>query len=276
MVIKVKETTGYCKVSVASVYKKPSTDAMLVTQVLFGECVYFISKKNKHWFKIKCAWDDMVGWVDAKQFEFYTELDKSKFESCHSFSLELIHGLMSEQKTIPITIGSNLINCDGLNVKLPFGKFQYSGQIINLNQSNNLQTLIKKIGLKYLHSPYFRGGRSPLGIDASALVQLVYKMIGLALPRTAQMQSEVGEDIGFTAFSEVGDLAFFADKHNQIIHVGLVVEPMKILHCHGYVKVDQLDDQGIFDLETRKYTYKLRTIRRVLNLQNEKQENFQI
>ncbi len=255
---------GVCKVSVAGLLSKPDYGSALISQCLFGEFIKVIKTKNKRWIKVKCLWDNTEGWIDALQFYISEDIKESETKDCDAFALELIHGLYSNNMTLPISIGANLPNCDGINLKLPFGKFQYTGQIINLQQTVNIQTLLSKIAVKYLHAPALNGGRSILGIDSPALTQLAFKMIGKSLPRTAYEQSELGTDIGFVAYSKVGDLAFFANKDNEIVHVGFIVEPMKIIHVHGKVKIDQLDNQGIYDLETKKYTYKLRTIRRIL------------
>lgn len=265
MVSNKSELYGVCKVSVAGILSKPDHKSDLVSQCLFGEFVQLVKRKNKRWLKIKCLWDNTEGWIDSLQFYFSETISQNETEICEAYALELIHGLYSNDMTIPISIGSNLPKCDGINLKLPFGKFQYTGQIINLQQTNNSDNLLSKIAIKYLHAPSLKGGRSILGIDSAGLTQMAFKMIGKPLPRTAQEQSELGIDIGFVAYSQIGDLAFFANKDNEIIHVGFIIEPMKIMHVHGRVKIDQLDNQGIYDLETNKYTYKLRTIRRVLS-----------
>ncbi|MBT8231840.1 MAG: C40 family peptidase [Bacteroidia bacterium] len=255
---------GVCRVSVASIFSLPDNNAPMLSQALFGERLLIIRQKDKNWVRVKCLWDDIIGWVSPLHLFISEKVKEEDNFNCEAFSLELIHGLHSNQMTIPICIGSNLPKCDGINVRLPFGKFQFNGQIINLQQTVNSKVLLSKIAMRYLHAPFLKGGRSILGIDSPALVQMAFKMIGITLPRTAERQSEYGDDIGFAAHSEVGDVAFFMNKRNEIDHVGFVIEPMKIIHVHGRVKIDQLDNQGIYDLETKRYTYKLRTIRRIL------------
>jgi cell wall-associated NlpC family hydrolase len=49
----------------------------------------------------------------------------------------------------------------------------------------------------------------------------------------------------------------------DIIHVGIIIEPGKILHASGHVKIDKLDHNGIFSEEQGIYTHSLRIIKRL-------------
>ncbi|MFX7934472.1 C40 family peptidase, partial [Acinetobacter baumannii] len=69
--------------------------------------------------------------------------------------------------------------------------------------------MLEKVALRFLNSPYLWGGRSPLGIDCSGLVQILYKCIGIALPRDAYQQAEIGRTVNFVEEATLGDLAFF-------------------------------------------------------------------
>ncbi|HEY0582066.1 MAG TPA: NlpC/P60 family protein [Chloroflexota bacterium] len=83
------------------------------------------------------------------------------------------------------------------------------------------------VARRYLGVPYVFGGSNPaIGLDCSGLVQLVFRQLGVALPRTAQTQ--------FAATARVtqeqlqpGDLVFFSrtyiDPHDWITHVGIYV-----------------------------------------------------
>lgn len=254
---------GVCRISIASVRHRPDHQSTLVTQVFFGERVIYLKRKNKHWVKIRCLWDGITGWVDPKQFHFFDQFDKITSLACSTFSLEYIHGLSSETSTIPIVLGSNLYDCDGLTVKMPFGKFQYTGQIIDLTQSNFSRKLLVTIAKRYLHCPYLFGGRSITGTDDAGFIQVAFKLIGINIPRFPDQIAEHGEDIGFLKEALPGDIALFGKDHHTISHIGLVLEDSMILHANGRVKIDRLDQQGIYDLELRKYTFKLRSIRRL-------------
>lgn len=255
---------GICKVSVASLRQLPNHRSYLVSQILFGEYVEIISKKNKDWFRVACKWDGTQGWIDPKQFYVLKESEANKISDCTTFSLDHLYGLASDKATIPISLGSNLYNCDGLNVRLPFGKFQYRGQIVDLKQSMHSCKLLQSIARRFIHCPYLFGGRSILGVDAAGFMQVIYKMVGVELERYSRAQAKQGHDIGFSSSAMAGDLAFFQSNEGLIDHVGMILEDGQIIHAYGQVRIDVLDQQGIFNKEKKRYSHKLRTIRRMI------------
>ena len=114
-----------------------------------------------------------------------------------------------------------------------------------------------------LNSPYQWGGRSPFGIDCSGFVQLIYKLNGIFLPRDASQQALMGQALSFIEEAEDGDLAFFDNAEGQITHVGIILSNNRIIHASGKVRIDKLDHQGIFNLEKRDYTHRLRLISKI-------------
>ena len=264
---KIKEY-GVCKLSVASVWKTATPERQLVTQVLFGEMVKIINVKNRLWVRVACVCDNTVGWMHADHLFYMDQTQYSKIGNIDHFNLELIYGLISGTKSIAVPLGARLHNFDGINVKMPFGKFQFSGQAFSLDEKLANIKLMLKMANKFLNAPEMKGGRSVLGIDASSFVQLLFNFAGLQLPRYAEDQSLIGEDIGFVTHAQEGDLAFFTKRDNRICHVGMITGPLSIIHVSGRVKIDKIDQQGLYDLEAGRYTYKLRTIRRLIDIQN--------
>ena len=123
---------------------------------------------------------------------------------------------------------------------------------------------IPKTAFTFLNTPYRKGGKSPFGIDAAGFTQIVYKLCGVMLPRTASEQSALGEVLSFIEESEPGDLAFFDDEEGTIIHVGIVLENNYIIHAAGQVRVDRLDQTGIFNFEKNTHTHQLRLIKSIV------------
>ena len=75
---------------------------------------------------------------------------------------------------------------------------------------------------RYLGVPYVWGGTDPAtGLDCSGLVQLVYKNLGVDLPRVSYDQATVGQAVPDLAHAQPGDiLAFGTPADHVAIYIG--------------------------------------------------------
>lgn len=252
---------GVCQLSVVPMRSKPADVAEIVSQLLFGE-TYKIIEKRRKWTKIECAFDGYTGWIDAKQTTIIEEKTYYELQHSCSYALELADFAVSPTNFIPILMGSNLPDYDGVNFKINGTRYTYSGQIINPNEVEVSLELVFKIARRYLYAPYLWGGRSPFGIDCSGFTQTVFKMAGIRLKRDASQQVHQGEVVDFYEEAKAGDLAFFENTKGKIIHVGLLLPENKIIHASGQVRIDSFDKKGIYNYDIARYTHQLRIIKR--------------
>ena len=88
--------------------------------------------------------------------------------------------------------------------------------------------------------PYRLGGTDVHGFDCSGLVQYVFALYGIALPRVVHDQYRVGHRIRIDDL-EPGDLVFFAADGDEVSHVGIVIGGDRFVHApnsRGVVRVD--------------------------------------
>ncbi len=230
----------YCSVSVSPIRADISEKSEMTSQILYGETCE-ITETEGLYSKIKMDFDGYEGWINS------TVLKKENSEISKNI-------LTQSYGVFDLPEGKNLLS---LGSEVTF-------ETENLVDKNNLRDSLVETAKKFLNVPYLWGGRSYFGIDCSALVQLVYKIHGIALPRDADKQAEIGEARDFIEESEPGDLAFFEDETGFISHVGLVLSPFELIHASGKVRIDSLDFSGIYNAEKNKHTHKLRMVKTLL------------
>ncbi len=254
---------GICKLSMVPMRKSPSDRDEIVNQLLFGELVYILAKK-KQWVLLKCEWDEYEGWVDMKQIKSISATKFEAYRQNFSTAFEISHTAISDNYFLPVTIGATLPMYDGFQCEMDELKMNYSGRALEFyNFKGNVEWIIK-IARMFLYAPYLWGGRSPFGIDCSGLTQIVFKLGGYRLNRDAYQQADQGALVDFIELSQQGDLAFFENDKGNIIHVGIIMPENKIMHASGFVRIDTLDHNGIYNAETKKYSHKLRFIKRII------------
>ena len=253
---------GICNLSIISLHFEPNNKSEMTSQILFGEHFKVLEKRSE-WSKIRLAFDHYEGWVDNKQFIEIPEEKYQKIDQHPAYIAgELIDFISDDnQSLIPVPLGVSLPLFKNKSCEIGQINLNYDGKTYNgvLNKQ-----LIVQTAFMYLNAPYLWGGKTPFGIDCSGFTQMVYKLCGYTLFRNSSEQATQGEVLSFIEESEPGDLAFFDDKEGSIIHVGIIMEDNYIIHAHGKVRIDRLDHSGIYNVETKRHTHKLRVIKKII------------
>jgi cell wall-associated NlpC family hydrolase len=254
---------GINPLSVVPVRSSASDKSEMVSQILFGELVEILEQRAS-WLRIRCDWDNYIGWVDSKQIKAITPEEFQLYRINHACSIEFMQPAAGKEYYLPITIGANLPNFDGLRFSINGSSFQFSGQAITPSDIEASSEMLLKIARRYLYAPHLWGGRSPMGIDCSGFTQVAFKLVGISLPRDAKDQVGEGKLIDFIEQAQPGDLAFFENKKGRITHVGIMMGDQQVIHASGQVRIDRIDHYGIYDDSQKKYTHRLRVIKRLL------------
>jgi len=253
-----------CRIAVAPLRKEPSDRSEIVSQLLFGDRVLLLEKTEK-WCLVKTHHDHYEGWMDHKQLQPITALQFND-EQSYQFvtALTFDNRLVDDEGTIYyLSPASTLPFYQNGYCYLGDERFEVKTEPFVPN-SSDFTAKIEQTAKFFLNSPYLWGGRTFFGIDCSGFVQTVYKLLGLSLLRDASQQVEQGELVDFLASAKIGDLAFFDNEEGKITHVGLMLGNDKIIHAAGKVRIDPIDNQGIYNLELDRYTHKLRVIKRLI------------
>lgn len=237
----------------------PSHRSEMLNQVLFGER-YRILDQVDHWLKIVTEFDNYTGWIDRNHIQHSSDSDTTR-----GFVLNRSLLCYKPDKTkLILEAGSDIYNPDFEKNTFTAGNLvftagsEFNKAYISINES------LSDTAMKFINSPYIWGGRIPSGIDCSGFTQLIYKIHGKPIPRNSWMQAETGEAITFLEETKPGDLVFFDDDPGRINHVGMMIARGLVIHASGRVRIDPIDQQGIYKQEARGYSHHLRTIRRIV------------
>ena len=247
-------------VPAAPVRRKPLHRKEMVNQLLFGETVRVLKSKGPLWVKIRSLHDNYEGWMTNT---LLAEVDEATANTMSVYAVtDMLNTITTGEKRMNIPVGSSLPFFENGKGRLGEAEYEFTGHYCRRDQQQPSEELLKQLALPWLNAPYLWGGRTPLGVDCSGFVQVIYKLMGIDLCRDTWQQAQEGKTIKKYRDTQPGDLAFF-NREKNIIHTGILLGNDQIIHASGRVKIDTITKKGLIDAATGKKVLSLQLVKRV-------------
>lgn len=221
----------------APIHREPTRNAMMESEALMGEH-FRVFDAQDGWAWGQLSSDAYVGYVPERCLLPASAAPKSTHYVSALRTFVYPQPDLREPYLLMLSIGCQITVLDETTkrgttyawVQLPNGQ---QGAVI-ANHTRPLGEPLSDwvaVAEMFVHTPYLWGGRSSLGLDCSALVQLSRLICGLPTLRDSDMQAKEGEilplDDGFAGL-ERGDLVFWPG------HVAIMLDDTHIIHANGY------------------------------------------
>jgi cell wall-associated NlpC family hydrolase len=213
---------------IAPLRRAPAPDAPLDTEALFGETVTVYETTDEGWAWGQLELDGYVGWLPANALGDLGAAPTHRVNALRTF-------VFSEPdiKALPLMalpFASRLRIArerDGFAVTNEGGFIPLQHVVLFAHRQPDFVATARR----FLGTPYLWGGRSPLGLDCSGLVQLALQAAGIDCPRDSDMQAKIGAEVAFKGdLSKLrcGDLVYWKG------HIGLVADSGRLLHANAF------------------------------------------
>jgi cell wall-associated NlpC family hydrolase len=251
--------------AVENMYSAPDPDKDVVSQAFLGQSVWVIEVKEG--FARIATPDRYEGWIPEGAISIYPSAEAPRYASTGRVAevTSLLANVYRERDVtsarpkVVAPFGARLEVQGGptdsrwFEVRLPSGEhgFIQMGDVhvaeAGTRTPRGPAAGLVATGRRLLGVPYLWGGMTPLGIDCSGFVSLVYRAHGRILPRDADLQFEDKDMAPVERASLLpGDLLFFGKSKDKITHVGLYAGNGRFLNATTYmtpvVREDRLDD----------------------------------
>ena len=257
--------------SLVPLRREPAHAAELTTELLFGERIAVLEEANG-WTHLRSLEDGYTGWAPAAMLTPLSE-DAPVLSASPLFVQPLfVHAVIAtgaESRSMPLCRAARMYEEAELSTE-DYVAFRVGAALYLIGRGYVAPALaygaesVLKIAQGYAHAPYRWGGKTPLGIDCSGLVQNALLLHGVQAPRDAWQQATLGSLLPFDA-REAADLAFFSNEAGHVVHVGFLLNDALILHAagSGHVRVDHITPEGILHTHLKTLTHRLHSIQRV-------------
>lgn len=239
-------STAVVRASIAPMHAEARVSSVQISQQLAGHVVTVLEGQGD-WQRVRGE-DGYEGWIHRGYLELAAPTGPSPgliSLGCVVQQGDLRHGLP-------------------LGAWVAHGQHVVSGEVVDAEGRLTMfpreaRAIVRTAIERFAGAPYQWGGVSPWGADCSGIVQTVFWLHGVLLPRDAWQQAEVGVDAGPDVRNwSAADLIFFSDRADRrITHVGIAAGERRMVHLAlgrgGYAveRLNATDDPYVTSLMTR-------------------------
>src|SRR5258708_836069 len=249
-------------VPVANMYSRPSDQADVVSQAIYGSNVKLVTARGE-WSRIETS-DHYKGWLPSRNLRIvqsgsgyatsgqtvqveslfanlYRETDITRHKPVLTIPFEARLEVIEEGK-------GNSKEEGWLKVHLPDKTTAWiqSSDVVSDPKPVTIPESIE-LAKRFLGLPYLWGGRSSFGYDCSGFTQMLLRARGINMPRDADQQAAWSGVIAIERKDlQAGDLLFFGSAADQITHTGMYIGDGQFIHdttnSHPVVPISRLHD----------------------------------
>jgi cell wall-associated NlpC family hydrolase len=245
---------------VANMYSKPTREADVVSQALYGTTVGLVEEENG-WARVRTP-DDYTGWmplewlrrlgpdeplyasqgpvaqVESLFANLYREPDVTRREPLMTLPYEVRLEIAAEPEPGGRWLRVRLV--DGSEAWIQRGDLRLDFRPASVEE-------VLLFARRFLGLPYLWGGTSAFGYDCSGFVQMLCRRRGVLIPRDAHPQCH-WEGMSPVEREDLkpGDLLCFGKSLDKITHIGIYLGNGEFINATTYqqpvVRLDRLDD----------------------------------
>ena len=208
--------------SVANIYSKPSSNSEIDSQILYGD-KFKILLKRKEYLKIKTHYDNYIGYIKKDKFleNFKPSHKISKIKSRIFFKKG--KRFLSSNHYLYYGSGVSIRNENKKYIEFEKNKWIKKSDIKNIDHYEKNYIKVFKF---FLNTKYLWGGKTCVGIDCSALIQIYFYYNRIFFPRDTKDQIRFCKrKRGKNRLK--GDILFWKG------HVGICLNKSRFIHAYG-------------------------------------------